>query len=392
MRILVLENEPSRFRGGQEVSLFDLCRGLAQRGHAVDLCHTTDGDLLDEYRAFCSRVERVRSYTVDRRSVLSAATFLVDAIRPRIAPDVVYANQYFDSPFARIAGARLDRPFVCHLRLPPPDRFCAQYRWGLRGAVRLIATSHRTKVDYVDRGLRADRIDVVHNGIDLSAWPFGRDAGGFREEMGLSRDAFVVTYAGRLHPGKGLDVLIDAIALMPGPVHLLIAGAERDDGSRRDYLRELRERADARAAGRCRFIGHVRDLARLYRASDVSVLPSTCSEAFGRVLIESMACGTPVVASRIGGIPEILTGEFERCLCPPGDARALGERLSEVRAWRQRDGDLARRCREHVRERFDIARTVQGVEAILSHVAEEWQAGLSVSAASGRWLDPPAGV
>ena len=62
MRVLVLENEPSSRRGGQELSLLDVCRGLAARGHAIELLYTIDGDLLDEYRGFCRRVDRVTAY------------------------------------------------------------------------------------------------------------------------------------------------------------------------------------------------------------------------------------------------------------------------------------------------------------------------------------------
>ena len=390
MRILVLENEPSRARGGQEVSLFDVCRGLARRGHTIDLSHTTPGDLLDEYRAFCRRIEHVGAYTIDRRRVLAAARFVVDALRPRVAPDVVYANQYLDSPFARAVAARLGRPFVCHVRLPPPDRFCAQYRWGLRGAVRLIAISRRTRLDYVGRGLRHDRIAVVHNGIDASEWPFAEGGAELRAELDVPQDAFVVTFAGRLHPIKGIEVLIDALALLPASVVLLIAGEGREDGSSRDYLGELRARADARGvSGRCRFIGHVRGLARLYAASDVTVLPSVGSEAFGRVVVESMACGTPAVASRIGGIPEVLTGQFDPFLFEAGDPCALADRLQGLIGWRQRDPNLARLCRDHVVRHFDLARTVDGVETVLTEVVDEWEAGRSVSAATGAWLEPP---
>ena len=112
------------------------------------------------------------------------------------------------------------------------------------------------------------------------------------------------------------------------------------------------------------------------------MLPSVISETFGRVVVEAMACGTPVVASRIGGIPEILTGEFDRHLVPPGDAAALAARLEQFRGWQTRDPGLGRRCREHVERRFDLAQTIDGVEAVFVNVVDEWSAGRAAPAAT----------
>jgi glycosyltransferase involved in cell wall biosynthesis len=388
MKILVLENEPSTARGGQELSLFDVTSRLAARGHAIDLLYTTEGDLLDEYRSFCVRVERVGAYSIDRsRPVRATARFLLDALRSRPAPDVVYANQYLDSAFARLVAWRLGRPFVCQLRLPPPDHFCRQYRWGMSGATRLIAISHQTRVDYAACGFREERIDVVHNGIDVARWSPTLSQADARRELDLDPGGLLAVYAGRLHPDKGLDTLIDALALLPGTSVVAIAGQQRERLGR-DYQAALRARAEARGvAGRCRFIGHTRNPAALYRAADVTVVPSVCAEAFGRVVIESMACGTPVVASRSGGIPEILTGEFERGLCPPGDAAALAARLLAVSEWRIEDPGVDRRCRQHVATHFDIAATANQIEAALTNVAREWRAGASVPASTGLWLE-----
>jgi glycosyltransferase involved in cell wall biosynthesis len=384
MRILVLENEPSSRRGGQELSLLDVCRGLAGRGHAIDLLYTVEGDLLAEYRQFCSRIDRVTAYAVDRSQTLSSAVRLaLDLLRPGVPwPDVVYANQYLDSLFGRLLAWRFRRPFVCHLRLPPPDLFCGQYRWGMAGAARLIAISNRTREDYVARGFHRDRIDVVYNGIAPDRWQsasIGRAEA--RAQLGLPPDAFVVAFAGRLHPLKGIEVAVDALALLPN-AHLVVAGRELPDGGGGSYRAELEQRAASRGVGaRCRFTGAMREIALLFRAADATVLPSVAPEAFGRTIIESMACGTPVVASRIGGIPEVLTGEFAAHLVPPSDHRALAGRLAALAGWGARDPGLAARCQAHVARHFDIGRTIDGVEASLQRTVLEWRAGTRPHAA-----------
>jgi glycosyltransferase involved in cell wall biosynthesis len=384
VRILVLENEPSSRRGGQELSLLDICRGLAARGHELELLYTVDGDLLGEYQRFCRRVDRVTSYVIDRsRTFASAARLAADALlQGRAAPDVIYANQYLDSVFGRLAAWRFQRPFVCHLRLPPPDIFCGQYRWGMAGAVRLIAISSQTRDDYVARGFHRDRIDVVHNGIAADLWRPRSTRAEARARLGLDASAFLVAFAGRLHPAKGVETLIDALPLLPVDAEVVIAGREIPDGRTISYEAALKAQASILAVpGRCHFIGHSPQIADLYCAADVTVLPSLASEAFGRAVIESMASATPVVASRVGGIPEILTGEFEQYLFPAGDHRELAVRLNSLAGWTDRDPGLAARCQAHVARHFDIARTIEGVEASLLRTVAEWRSGARPHAA-----------
>lgn len=378
MRILVLENEPSTRRGGQERSLLDVCEGLAARGHEIDLLYTTDGDLLPRYAAFCRRIRRVRAYSIDRAETLRAAVrFAADGLSRAIgAPDLVYANQYLDSAFGRLLSMRFRRPFVCHLRLPAPEVFCAQYRWGMAGAVRLIAISEQTRADFAARGFDPDRISVVPNGIDPRAWHATASPSATRAALGLPAGVPLVAFAGRLHPGKGLDVLVDALAQLPPEAHLVLAGRAIDDGSGRDYERELRQRVDRlRLSDRVHFAGHVAAMADLFAACAVTALPSVQGEAFGRVLIESMACGTPAVGSRNGGIPSILTGEFARGLFAAGDPTACAAALARVLRWRGEEPQLAERCRAHVAQHFQIGRAVADIDDIFHRVVAAWEAG-----------------
>lgn len=373
MRLLVLENELTSARGGQELSLADVCEGLAARGHAVTVAFVSSGDLEARYRRICERLVPVRTYVIDRtRTMASIGEFVASlwAVR-HSAPDVVYANQYLDSLFAAVTRRVAHVPFVCHLRLPPPEIIAGQYRIGLSQATRLIAISEQTRREWVARGCPADSIDVVHNGIDLDRFTPGNRVAA-RATLGLGAADTVVTYAGRLHPAKGVDVLLDAFAALVAhrPARLLVAGTPAEmvgeDGRRREYLMELEARATARGIGAAvSWLGHVPDMVALLRASDVTVLPSVWSEPFGRVIIESMACGTPVVASRTGGTAEILTGEFERWLVTPGDPAALAAALDRAIDERATDPDVAMRARRHVIDGFSAGRMVEGVERSL---------------------------
>ncbi len=186
----------------------------------------------------------------------------------------------------------------------------------------------------------------------------GADPARFHPDSDVSRSG--VLFVGRITPHKGIDRLIQAL---PTGVELTIAGTAGHDRHlpERDYFHLLRRLAAGRAV---RFLGAVNeiDLPQLYRQTSVLVLPSvqrTCygrsvpiAELLGLCILEAMASGTPVIASRIGGLPEIVVDGETGFLTAPGDIESLHDRLSTVLS----DGRLARRlgdrARTHATERF----------------------------------------
>jgi glycosyltransferase involved in cell wall biosynthesis len=161
----------------------------------------------------------------------------------------------------------------------------------------------------------------------------------------------LVVCAGRLFPSKGQDVLISALALGQGP----LASSKVEflgTGPMLDRLRQMAEQKGV--ASRCRFVGEVSHdevLARMSRAK-VTVVPSR-HEAFGLVNIESMSVGTPVIASRVDGIQEIVRDGVDGYLVPPGDPAALSEKLARVlqdQALRER---LGLNARQHFLEEYE---------------------------------------
>ena len=166
----------------------------------------------------------------------------------------------------------------------------------------------------------------------------GADPLRYRPDLDVRRAG--VLFVGRLTPHKGIDVLIRAL---PPDARLTIVGSEGHDPlpPERDYPSLLRSLAAGR---RVRFLGAVDDeeLARQYRSAAVVVIPSverTCygrrivvSELLGLVALEAMASGTPVIASRLGGLPEIVKDGVTGYLVPPGDVSTLRERLIQVLA------------------------------------------------------------
>lgn len=213
-------------------------------------------------------------------------------------------------------------------------------------AERLIVTTvaYAATSPYLD----GRRYDVIPSGVDTTR--FGNAANGLdlRQRLGLG-DRFVAGFVGRLVEHKGVDDLLRAVAMMaPGRAACLVVG----DGPRRGHLVRFarRERVE-----RAVFTGPVDDrkLPDYYAAMDVLVLPSRSrEEAFGMTLLEAMASGRPVVASRIPGPSEIALDGFSMTF-PPGDVGGLGGCLLRLEGDRGLAERMGRQARAMAEERYD---------------------------------------
>lgn len=164
----------------------------------------------------------------------------------------------------------------------------------------------------------------VYNGIDLARFAMA-DRTLLHRVLGVPEDAHVVFCSGRAQPYKGIQVAIEAAALLRADggvedVHLAYAG----DGP---YLAGLRALAAERGLDNVHFLGRRTDVPALLGGATVAVVPSLWAEAFGLTVVEAMAAGVPLVASRTGGIPELVEDGKTGILVPPGDACALADAI-----------------------------------------------------------------
>ncbi|NJL45846.1 MAG: glycosyltransferase [Leptolyngbyaceae cyanobacterium SM2_3_12] len=168
MQIVVLENEPSSRRGGQELSLYDVTQELARRGHSITLLYTQPGNLLASYQTFCQSTLQVSPYRLGQQPWLIQGVNTWKDLS-QIAPDhnrIIYCNQYQDSLLGRLLAQLRGGKLVCHLRLPPPTKVGWQAGLGLKGAQRLMAVSHYTRQQWEATGFSQAPVDTVHNGIN----------------------------------------------------------------------------------------------------------------------------------------------------------------------------------------------------------------------------------
>ena len=113
----------------------------------------------------------------------------------------------------------------------------------------------------------------------------------------------------------------------------------------------------------------VDDVRSILHAADVVCVPSDAFDACPLTILEAFACGLPVIATKVGGIPELMAGSWQRFLVEPGDADGLASQLAAVRHWRSREPELSTLARATAVERFEASRMVREVEAVLESVA-----------------------
>lgn len=158
-----------------------------------------------------------------------------------------------------------------------------------------------------------DKIETVHNGIDLKYFTRERESTISRKDIGFSKEDFVIAYSGRINREKGISELIDAMLLLKETpkIKLMIIGAPffANTHNEDDFIRSLKSKAKS-IEDKLFFTGFIpyKDIPDYLRLADIAVLPSMWNEPFGLTIIEAMAVGLPLITTRSGGIPEICEG------------------------------------------------------------------------------------
>lgn len=354
----ILQICSARELGGGEKHLADLSRGLANRGHEVFAAVIPASPL----KAELSSVPAEHLIELPLRNSLNVASALKLArfVR-RHQIEVVHAHVARDYPLAaavaRRAGARL--VLTRHV-LFPLNRI---HRLTLRRTNRVIAVSESVAEGLSAQGIFPPEIIVcIHNGIDVDR--FERSS-----EVHENRGKLRVGMIGHLAPIKGQEDFIRAAAAVSasrGDVEFIIAGEDKSrSGENRRQLERLID--DLNLSGSIHLIGWVDEVAKLLATLDLFVSPAH-SEPFGLSIVEAMAAGVPVIATRSEGAREIIDDGQTGRLVPIGDAEGLAKTIEELLSDSEQGERLSERARRAARERFSLDRMVDATEQVYREV------------------------
>ncbi|MHB8571672.1 MAG: glycosyltransferase family 4 protein [Candidatus Dormibacteria bacterium] len=352
--------------GGANRHMSELARGLAQEGHQVHLLVPRQRGLPDREDWDGVRVVRFRAGGGPLLRLASAAR-AASAMGAGRGFDVVDSHFALYGLGAMLALSSAGRMSTFHgpwaqeatLLGQGPARARLKYRLeraAYRRSVRVVTLSKAFATLVSDAyGVVPDTVRVVPPSVDLTRFSPG-SAKVARDRLGLEPDRFTIVTVRRLVPRMGVATLVEALAAAPtGDSRLCIAG----DGPERDALEALATRAGV--GGRVRFLGRVSeaDLPDCYRAADLSAVPSAALEGYGLVVPESLACGTPALVTRVGGLPEAVGSSG--LVVEPGD-EGLREGLT-----RALTGPLPSRsdCRQAAVDRFSPQLQLAATESVL---------------------------
>lgn len=377
MRALFLCN--SAFLGGAERYTVTVVRELSRRGHQIVVAAPEDSGVLLAARSMSgvtglatalgpklskrSAVEtalRWRSYRSGLRALLATAM-------DRYGVEVLHAQFKKEQLLASRLAASLGIPVVWTEHGPLPRALTALsparalYRRSAVRTQRILCVSEAVQSDLLSHGVPPDRLELCYNGVDLSGLRSTVDRTTLRTRLGVGPDELVVGAVSRLVPLKGLTYLLDAIPSVTTAfdnARFVLVG----DGPEQEALQ--RQARELGIWDRITFTGFREDVGDLLSAMDLFVTP-TLAEGCPLSVMEAMSLAVPVVASGVGGIPEVLHQGAAGVLVPPRDTEALVVAIGDLLRDAPRRARLGEAGRARVRERFTVERMMDQTERVL---------------------------
>jgi glycosyltransferase involved in cell wall biosynthesis len=357
--ILVVSNHGA-IVGGGELSLLDLLHGLDRDRWAPVLVVPDEGEVAARGRDLdlpvhvipLPSLRRPRPGAVGSVNALGRLARATDAA-------LIHANGSRAMAYAGVAGRLAVRPALWHVRVADRDGLVDRALCALATAI--IATSRAVARRFA---WAPAKVRLVPNGVDLARFAPRPPSPAVRAGLAVPPSAPVAVSIGRHVPEKGYRHLVEAAALVerarPG-VHWVLVG----DGELRGDLE-----AQARRLGvesRVHFAGWRDDVADVLALADVFVLPSE-SEGFGRVLVEAMAMGRAIVATAVGGVPDVVLAGQTGLLVEPASPAALGDAVRALLDDPARAARLGAAGRARAESTFGLGAHVDAVERVYDEI------------------------
>ncbi|BAZ27764.1 group 1 glycosyl transferase [Cylindrospermum sp. NIES-4074] len=378
MKILFLDQ--SGKPGGAELCLMDIAKPYGDNA-LVGLFADGDFKNLLQQQQIPVEVLATQSIQVRKQSSLLQALGSVGQLTPLINKviqrarkyDLIYANTQKALVVGAIASFFARRPLVYHLH----DILSSEHfsKTNLRVAVTLanrfaslvIANSQASKKAFLQAGGQPELIEVVYNGFEPKKYQTSEeDIRQLQQELGF-KDKFVVGHFSRLAPWKGQHILISAIAKSPPQVTAILVGDALF--GEQDYVQELHQQvAELGLENRVRFLGFRSDIPQLMSACNLVAHTSTAPEPFGRVIVEAMLCGTPVVAAKAGGAIELVEPGINGFLVTPGEPQELTEIINICLQETEKTVTMANHARTTASQNFDVTTINQQISQLLKTV------------------------
>ena len=350
--------------GGAELNLLEMLRNIDKRKYDITVCSFMDsGPLQPDFKQLGFQVKLIlRKWRFDPsiflklRSLMKKNSYdivLTLLFYPDIVGTLIAHSCRVPCILSWATASHYDRDFD-----PWHRRFF--YKIAMKKSNKIIAVSNETKESIIKREkFSPDKILVIPSGLNIDK--YSRDVSGMKKVQ-KNDSLFVIGVVARLNYIKGHVFLIRALkevkAVFPNFQCRLIG-----DGEYKPVINELVQKLGL--SEHVQFMGFRRDIPEQLKQLDVFVLPSL-SEGLPMVILEAMAASVPIVASSVGGIPEVIKNNVNGILVKPGDSESLARGIQSLFASREKREKLAREARNFVEKKFSITTLIKSFEEIFT--------------------------
>jgi glycosyltransferase involved in cell wall biosynthesis len=363
--------------GGAETSLYYLVSNLDKSAYSPIIICPEFGSLVERLSAHDIHAEVIHLPAWRKlKSFLSRSISLqnlTEIVNEKNA-DLIHCNTIWVNHYAQKIGRKLNVPVICHLRDIIKKEQVRKY--ALDKVDMIIPISDAVKIPLDDAGISNDKIYMVYNGVDVSLFANGKSV--IKKEYGI--DGYLVGIVGQLNPRsqwKGQRDFIYAAAEISNQrkdVWFAIIGDDdtpTTDSNHGSYIKELKELTHNLGIERVIFTGRRNDMLDVMASLDILVSASW-AEPFGRVIIEAMAAGKPVIATMAGGAPEIVQDNITGILVPPKDPQAIAGAISRMLQDENIMGSMGRLGQLRAEQLFSINRNVREIQSIYERFRVLW--------------------
>ncbi len=360
MNILILTNHLNR--GGITTYVVNAAQGLEKKGHQVWIA-SQGGEMEHKVLHRVLNIKGKNAFSLHNlRQLKALGTIIAD-----ISPDIIWAHTRITMVLSDLASRRWKIPYITTFHgffHPKLSRVLFKAEGKVAIAVSESVKRHMVK----ELKISSDKVRLVYNalpkeylhGLRLKRQRLKDIA---KYHLGVADRGFVIGSLSRINPAKGYNTLIDAFERLPSDIWLVIVGQGDEK-----QTRWLRERiTSSKARDRIRWLPYLTDPAIFWAGIDVFALASH-REGFGFTLLEAMACGVPIIATRSGGPEEVLGEELKDLLVDVGDSPTLADRLMKL----QNDSqfyEIASQRALHRVNKFDFDSFIHEIESIILNVS-----------------------
>ena len=377
MKILFLDQ--SGKLGGAELSLLDLAKFYRD---SCLVCLFADGTFKEalEQNRVPVRILSMRSLKIYKDSNFRQSIKSIGQLIPLVKQvaqisrkyDLIYANTQKAMVVGAIVSLLTNKPLIYHLHdILSPEHFSFANRQlavslANRFSSLIIANSKATKTAFIKAGGKKQLVEVVYNGFNLKQYQnLKPEATRLRQKLNLTRK-YLVGHFSRLSPWKGQHILLEALIDCPNVTAVFVGDALFGEY---EYVEKLRQQVkDLKLSDRVHFLGFRTDIPQLMSMCDLIVHTSTSPEPLGRVIIEAMLCGKPIIATAAGGTRELISHGCTGWLTPPGDVLKLAEIINQCSQKPEIADAIARAGKDAAIKRFDLSNIKQQIDDLLCKV------------------------